>query len=156
MTESRKTQTLSTSAALCSACGAISRRDDATFCLVCGKLLDEEYLPLDNLRASYGLHRQAIVVQSDDVEDLFQRTRNGTALSARACLVYSIVPYLGIVFVPFTILIGLLALGVATRRPELGGRKIAAQSIWFSFPVLGGQIFLWWLLYKIPEIGVPF
>lgn len=155
MADVRKTKTRQKSAATCPACGTLSRRDDATFCLVCGKLLGEEYLPLDNLRASYGLHRQSIAFETTEIEDLFERPKNGTAMSAQACLVYSTVPYLGILFVPFTVLIGALAIGVASNRPEVGGREIALRSIGLSFPVLLVQIFLWWLLYKIPEIGIP-
>jgi hypothetical protein len=41
----------------------------------------------------------------------------------------------------------------ALREPQLGGRRLALISIGVSFIVLAMQIFLWWLLYIIPELG---
>ena len=38
---------------VCTACGAEARRGNAKFCLICGKLLKEDYQPLDTLRSSY-------------------------------------------------------------------------------------------------------
>src|SRR5215210_6439547 len=45
---------------ICSACGSESERRFAKFCRVCGKLLREDYQPLDNLRASYRLQGKNI------------------------------------------------------------------------------------------------
>jgi hypothetical protein len=141
---------------LCSACGAEARRGNAKFCLVCGKLLREDYQPLDTLRASYRMQGRAIEFQTTEIEeikDLFEQNKNTVAQTAWACLVYSFVPYLGILFIPFTFMIGGFGYLTALREPELGGRRLALISISVSFIVLAMQIFLWWLLYIIPELG---
>ena len=137
----------------CAACGAEARRETASFCLVCGKFLDEDYQPLDTLRASYRLQGKSFAAEKEEVTQLFERNKNTTSQTAYACLVYSFVPYLGILFVPFTIGIGSFAYLTALRQPDLGGRKLALMSIALSFVVLAVQIFLWWLLYIIPELG---
>src|SRR5215213_6583026 len=41
----------------CPGCGARARRADARFCSMCGRRLDETYLPADALRASYAVQR---------------------------------------------------------------------------------------------------
>jgi hypothetical protein len=140
----------------CSACGAEARRGNAKFCLICGKLLREDYQPLDTLRASYRLQGKSFEFQkpeTEEVKDLFEQDKNSISQTAWACLVYSFVPYLGILFVPFTVFIGGFGYITALRQPHLGGRKLALISIAVSFIVLAVQIFLWWLLYIIPEIG---
>lgn len=138
----------------CAACGTAARRESASFCLVCGKSLDEDYQPLDALRASYNLQGKSFAVEEKSEEiDLFERNKNSISQTAWACLVYSFVPYLGILFVPFTLGIGGYAYLTAINNPHLGGRKLALMSIGLSFIILAAQIFLWWLLYIIPEIG---
>ncbi|HEX8636590.1 MAG TPA: hypothetical protein VF692_00895 [Pyrinomonadaceae bacterium] len=143
---------------ICSACGAGARRENARFCSICGKLLREDYEPLDRLRASYNLQGKTIVLdteekEKEEVENLFEQNKNSVAQTAWACLVYSFVPYLGILFVPFTFFIGGFGFLVARRQPHLGGRGLALVSFFLNFVVLIVQIFLWWLLYIIPEIG---
>jgi hypothetical protein len=141
---------------VCAACGAEARRGNAKFCLICGKLLREDYQPLDTLRASYRLQGKSFEFQkpeTEEVKDLFEQDKNSISQTAWACLVYSFVPYLGILFVPFTVFIGGFGYITTLRQPHLGGRKLALISIAVSFIVLAVQIFLWWLLYIIPEIG---
>lgn len=141
---------------ICSACGTDARRGNAKFCLVCGKLLREDYQPLDTLRASYRLQGKSIEFRQaeiEEVKDLFEQNKNTVSQTAWACLIYSFVPYLGILFVPFTFLIGGYGYMTALREPQLGGRRLALISISVSFVVLAVQIFLWWLLYIIPELG---
>ena len=140
----------------CSACGAEARRGNAKFCPVCGKLLREDYQPLDTLRASYRLQGKSFEfkrAEIEEVKDLFEQNKNLVSQSAWACLVYSMVPYLGILFIPFTFCIGGFGYISALRQPQIGGRKLALISITLSFVVLAVQIFLWWLLYIIPELG---
>jgi len=55
--------------------------------------------------------------------------------------------------VPLAFSVGLFGVAVSFQRPNLGGRKLALVSAALSFVVLAIQIFLWWLLYFIPEIG---
>jgi len=144
---------------LCSACGTQARRGNAKFCLVCGKLLREDYQPLDTLRASYRMQGKSFeygaaeIVEREEIKDLFEQNKNSIAQTAWACMVYSFVPYLGILFIPFTFFIGGFGYITALREPQLGGRKLALISISVSFIVLAVQIFLWWLLYIIPELG---
>lgn len=140
---------------ICSACGARAQRFGARFCLVCGKLLKEGYQPLDRIRSSYNLQGKSfgfLASRTDHKDDLFEINRNPVAETAWACFVYSLVPYLGILFIPFTLIIGSTAFTLSLARPELGGRKMSLASFSLSFVVLAVQVFLWWLLYIIPEI----
>jgi hypothetical protein len=139
---------------VCVACGAEARRESASFCLVCGKSLEEDYQPLDAFRSSYNLQGKPFAAPKKQAEsDIFQRNKNSVAQTAYACLIYSLVPYLGILFVPFTFGIGGFAYLTALRYPHLGGRRLALMSIGLSFVILAVQLFLWWLLYIIPELG---
>ena len=116
----------------------------------------EGYQPLDTLRASYRMQGKTIEFERAEIEgekDLFEQNKNTVSQTAWACLVYSFVPYLGILFVPFTFLIGGFGYLTALRQPQLGGRRLALISISISFVVLAVQIFLWWLLYIVPELG---
>ncbi len=140
----------------CSACGATSRRGNAKFCFTCGKLLKEDYQPLDTLRASYRLQGKTFLAENApraEITDLFARNENEVSQTAWACCVYSMVPYLGILFIPLTLILGSFGVAVSYNKPNLGGRKLALLSIGLSFGVLLIQIFLWWLLYIIPDLG---
>ncbi len=140
----------------CSACGAAIRRGNAKFCLICGKLLKEDYQPLDSLRASYRLQGQSFLIEnskSEEIKNLFERNENTISQMAWACFVYSLVPYLGILFVPFTFIVSGFGYLNYLRHPRLGGRKFALVSFFLSFIVLAIQILLWWLLYIVPELG---
>lgn len=140
----------------CSGCGAESRRISAKFCFTCGKLLREDYQPLDMLRSSNRLQGKSFLVenaQRSATPDLFRREENDVSQTAWACCVYSMVPYLGILFIPFTIILGFAGVAVAYRRPHLGGRNLALASVGLSFGILFIQVFLWALLYLIPELG---
>jgi len=141
---------------VCAACGTVARRENAKFCLTCGKLLREDYQPLDNLRASYRSQGKPFLSESStasEVTNLFERNKNSVSQTAWACLVYSFVPYLGILFVPLAFLVGAFGVIVSYNKPNPGGRKLAVVSVVLSIVVLGVQTFLWWLLYIIPELG---
>lgn len=141
---------------VCSACGAKAQRETAKFCAVCGKLLGEDYQPLDALRASYRLQGKSFLVENaarEEITNLFPGNENSVSETAWACLVYSFVPYLGILFVPLAFAVGLVGVAISFQKPNLGGRKLALVSVALSFVVTAIQIFLWWLLYFIPEIG---
>lgn len=141
----------------CNACGAEAQRGNAKFCLICGKLLREDYQPLDTLRASYRLQGKSFLIENapprEEVKDLFQINKNPVSETAWACFVYSLVPYLGILFIPLTLVVGSFGYAISFRQPHLGGRKLSLVSVGLSFVVLVVQIFLWWLLYIIPELG---
>ncbi len=142
----------------CPACGAKPARAGAKYCLVCGKILSEGYRPLDTIRSAQRLQGKSFLVENAETEeivDLFARNENNVAHTAWACFVYSMVPYLGVLFIPFTLVFGTFGIAVAHRYPELGGRRLAYVCIGMSFIVLAIQILLWWLLYLIPEITIP-
>lgn len=141
---------------VCAACGAAPARDLANYCLVCGKTLDEDYQPLDSLRSSYRLQGRAYLLENGAGPtggDLFAVNRNSVSETAWASCVYSMVPYIGVVFVPFTILASLLGVGIALKNPATGGFKMSLAAFGLSFLVIAVQLFLWWLLYIIPDLG---
>lgn len=140
---------------ICPACGAEATRETAKFCLTCGKSLRESYQPLDTLRASYRLQGKSFALnnQKTEVRDLFELNKNPVSETAWACFVYSLVPYLGILFIPLTLVAGTVGFLIALNHPHLGGRKLSLASVGLSFFVLAVQILLWWLLYIIPELG---
>jgi hypothetical protein len=140
---------------VCPACGMESRRGDAKFCLTCGKLLGEDYQPLDTWRASYRMQGKTFRmenVKTEETINLFERNENTISHTAWACVVYSFVPYLGILFVPLAFVVGSFGYIAAYRQPHLGGRRLALVCVALSVVVLAIQIFLWWLLYLIPEL----
>ena len=73
--------------------------------------------------------------------------------TAWACTVYSMVPYLGIVFVPFALVAsGYGYVRARRRRSDDSGRFLLLAGL--SAFVLAVQLLLWWLLYLIPKIGI--
>lgn len=143
-------------AKICVACGMTARRDSAKYCVVCGKVLGEDYQPLDAYRSSYRLQGRSFLVENAEqaeITNLFEMRKNPVSEMAWASFVYSMVPFLGILFVPVTFIIGICAYGISVRHPQAGGRRLSLLSIGLSFPVLGVQIFFWWLLYLIPELA---
>ena len=142
----------------CPACGTQPARETARYCLVCGKVLSEDYQPLDTYRSAHRLQGKSFLVENgekEEIEDLFARSENNIAQIAWACFVYSMVPYIGILFVPFTFVIGVFGLVTYYRYPKLGGRRLVMLSMGMSFVVLAIQVFLWWLLYLIPKMVGP-
>lgn len=140
----------------CSACGADIGREFAKFCRVCGKHLLEEYEPLDTLRSSYRLQGKNVRFEKPkerEVENLFAENNNHASATAAAFLVYSLVPYLGILFCPGAFVMGGVGAFVSYRKPYLGGGRTSIYSIVLSVVIFAVQIFLWWLLYIIPELG---
>jgi hypothetical protein len=141
---------------ICVACGSPVERLTAKYCLVCGKILEEDYQPLDALRSSYRMQGKSFLIEnaeSEPITDLFEINKNSVSEIAWASLVYSMVPYLGVLFIPITIVVGILGVGVSLRHPGKGGKNLSLISIGLSFPVLGFQVFFWWLLYIIPELA---
>ncbi len=141
---------------ICVACGTTAERNSAKYCLVCGKILSEDYQPLDALRSSYRMQGKSFLVENaekEEITDLFEVNKNAVSEMAWASFVYSMVPFLGILFIPVTMIMGSFGVGVALRHPSAGGKKLSLISVGLSIPVLGIQIFLWWLLYIIPELA---
>ena len=150
----------------CPACGSEARRADARFCSTCGRELQAaDYFPSDSLRASYHLQgRRASALIRDRVRPRaptaprphprvmpLHKNSNGASTTALAFVTYALVPYLGILFCPGALVMGGVGLLRARRTPQLGGRRASVVSIVLGVVVLGAQLFLWWILYKIPE-----
>src|SRR5688500_3559424 len=83
---------------------------------------------------------------------LFEPSRPLAAETAWPCNVYSMVPYLGVIFLPLAFAIGGFGFFDAQRKNRPKESRGAIRSIALSLILLAVQIFLWWLLYIIPEI----
>lgn len=136
---------------LCPACGGGLARANGENCPLCGKLLQEGYFPLDNLRASY--RNKLADVPANTVAPLYEENKNTAAETAWAFVVYSMVPYLGILFCPGALIMGGVGLAVWRKRPELGGKRVSLYGMAGSLVILSIQLLLWWLLYLIPELA---
>jgi hypothetical protein len=79
------------------------------------------------------------------------RNSNGASTTALAFVTYALVPYLGILFCPGALLMGVLGLYNSYRAPERGGRRASYLGLSLGLLILCAQLFLWWILYKIPE-----
>lgn len=155
----------------CPACGAEVRRERARFCATCGRRFDyDSYLPADAVRASYHHQRRRPVMTLSKTADetdgkfasapaerrgmtraAFSENRNGASATAMAFVTYALVPYLGILFCPGALLMGGIGLVRARRAPHLGGGRASLLGIALGLLILCLQIFLWWVLYKVPE-----
>lgn len=145
----------------CPACGNLARRVEARFCSACGRSLDENYLPADALRASYNVpHRRIVsrnnVGKSKPLKNSMSSimpamNRNGATMTALAFVTYALVPYLGILFCPGALVMSVVGLYHSYRAPERGGRRTAYLCLAFGLLILCAQLFLWWILYRIPQ-----
>jgi hypothetical protein len=153
----------------CPACGTDMHRGEAQFCLTCGRKLETEvYLPADSLRASYHwqqhrqgqLHHQEAAKprQRAALPKVATPNRNGASSTALAFATYALVPYLGILFCPGAVLMGSVGLIRQWRVPQLGGRNASYAGVVFGVMIFSAQVFLWWILYKVPQwaTGVEF
>ena len=147
----------------CPACGAKARRADARFCSACGRWLDETYLPADALRASYSVQRARPAsggqrhkgnvkrIKSSMASIHPARNTNGASTTALAFVTYALVPYLGILFCPGAVVMGGVGLYNSYHAPERGGRRASYASVLVGLLIFCAQLFLWWILYKIPQ-----
>ena len=147
---------------LCPACGAAARRSAARYCATCGRSLDRGgYLPADTLRASYheqhqrhsAAHRQVVGAHAKPpMPSLFPNpNRNAASTTALAFATYALVPYLGILFCPGAVMLGGIGLIYSLRAPQRGGRRASYISITAGVIILCVQLFLWWIIIKVPE-----
>ena len=82
---------------------------------------------------------------SDEV-GLFEEKRPFASSAVWACVVYSLVPFVGIVFVPLIFVFGTVA---ALRADPLDRRALSAGVL-----ILITQLVLWWLMYVVPRWGL--
>ena len=153
----------------CPACGAQARRGNARFCSTCGRSLQEQYRPADALRASYHLHRPTGAPKQSRRSQppppaskkrpmsttLPEINRNGAASTALAFMTYALVPFLGILFVPGAVLVGVVGLVYSYRAPQRGGRRASFAAIFVGTFILGVQVLLWWIIINVPEWTNP-
>lgn len=118
--------------------------------------MSEGFQPLDAIRSSYRLQRKQLPYDGGpgEVSVLFERDRNTVADLARACTVYSMVPYLGILFIPLALAFGGFGYLAFRQRPHIGGERSSLICIGSSLVLLAIQLVLWWLLYLIPELAI--
>jgi hypothetical protein len=144
---------------VCAACGADIARDLSNYCIVCGKVLAEGYQPLDTFRSAHRLQGKSFLIENAPtgvIEDLFEVNRNPVSEIAWASCVYSMVPFVGVVFVPVTVIASFWGTGVAVVNPRAGGLKMSVASFGTGMVVLAVQLLLWWLLYVVPDLVRPF
>ena len=90
-------------------------------------------------------------IEASPVEIILEtHNRNGASTTALAFLTYSLVPYLGILFCPGAVVMGIVGVFASYRIESHAGRRASYTGILAGLFILGAQIFLWWILYKIP------
>ena len=138
----------------CAACGGESARGTAKFCSVCGKLLAEEYLPLDSHRSAHRLQGKVLTIERS-VQNSTALFESGGSISetAWACVVYSMVPYLGILFLPFAFSVAAVGYLARPQRATQGDRRLSAICFGLSVIISLGQAILWSLFYLIPDLA---
>lgn len=87
------------------------------------------------------------MADANDVVSLFEKKKPFASSAVWACVVYSLVPFVGIIFVPFVFVFGIIA--------ALGGdgvqRRSVIQPMAAAVLILIVQLVLWWLLYAVPQ-----
>lgn len=85
--------------------------------------------------------------ETEKANSIFGRKQAFAESAAWASVVYSLVPLVGIVFVPVSIIFAVVSL--------IRGNKIKTTLKLFSatLVILGAQLGLWWLLYLIPTLS---
>ncbi|MDX6611760.1 MAG: hypothetical protein QOD75_946 [Blastocatellia bacterium] len=77
--------------------------------------------------------------------------RSAGPTTALAFVTYSLVPYLGILFCPGAVMMGVVACVASYRSPQRNGWRASLARLATGVLILGTQVFLWWLLYKVPQ-----
>ena len=78
---------------------------------------------------------------SEDIQ-LFDDERPFASSAVWACVVYSLVPFVGVVFVPLIFVFGVIVLARGERTFGAMGAGVA---------ILIMQLVLWWLMYVVPR-----
>jgi len=73
---------------------------------------------------------------------LFEEKKPFASSAVWACVVYSLVPFVGVVFVPFIFVFGVVGLARGERTFRAMGAGVAILII---------QLVLWWLMYVVPK-----
>ena len=78
---------------------------------------------------------------------LFGEKKPFASSAVWACVVYSLVPFVGVVFVPFVFVFAMIAVMGGDRVR----RRSALQAVAVGCVILIAQLVLWWLLYAAPK-----
>ena len=101
------------------------------------------------IRSSYRLHG-TLATNESAPDDLFGDDAPLSGDIAWACVVYSMVPYLGVLF----ILPAFAAIIYGSLSPVVNRQRNLSMMTAAAIFILAAQIILWWLLYLIPKIGI--
>jgi hypothetical protein len=82
------------------------------------------------------------------VETISRIDKSSFLPTAQAFVTYSLVPYLGILFCPGALLMGIAGCVISYR--DRARRRSSWATLLAGVVILAIQVFLWWLLYKIP------
>ena len=77
---------------------------------------------------------------------LFEEKKPLAGSAVWACVVYSLVPFVGVVFVPFIFGFGAITV--------LKGERTSIRAMAAGVVILIVQLALWWLLYAVPKWSV--
>lgn len=88
----------------------------------------------------------SLVMRASHDPSLFGEKKSFTSSAVWACAVYSLVPFVGIVFVPFIFIFGVTGV--------LRGDSSALKAVAAGVLILAVQLVLWWLLYVVPKLNV--
>ncbi len=85
-----------------------------------------------------------------NAKPLFVSSSNPGSSTAWACVVYSLVPLLGIVFVPLAFAFSIYSV---LRTTGSSGFRNGIKLFMVAVVILFAQLGLWWLLFLIPEMA---
>lgn len=141
----------------CAACGSGASRSGARFCSTCGHSLSGDYAPAALLQASYHQRRMAAFgasLNSEPAALMISRQNNLTA-GAFAFVTFSVVPFLGVLFCPFALLLGMCSWLQSTRHPNPIRTVRPAIAVALAVVISGVQLSLWWMLVNVTTMAGP-
>jgi hypothetical protein len=141
----------STDRVACPVCGAARNRESARFCAACGQDLSADYAPAGLLKASYHRRRQSSPAPVGQLElpARWLSREDGLTALAFAFVTFSVVPFLGILFCPVALLLGICCFARRKTHARIGlGRPTVAIAL--TVVVSTVQVGLWWMLTHVP------
>ena len=81
-----------------------------------------------------------------DEPSLFGEKKPFAGSAVWACTVYALVPLVGVVFLPFVLVLGIASL--------VRGDVSALRPMAMGLVILAVQLVFWWVLYAVPKWGV--
>ncbi len=83
---------------------------------------------------------------------LFEESEPFEQSTAWACVVYSLVPFVGILFTLPAVVLGIRELLSARSAANSHAVRSRILAVVMAFVVFAAQLVLWWLLYHIPTL----